>query len=67
MVMLFMSLKPKEASTISKDNIVIEGINVKCLQVLQPLLLEMEERNETLDVDEFVESCMVLYKSLDVG
>jgi len=35
--------------------------------VLQPLLSEMETLGETLDEEEFVESCLMLYKTLNVG
>jgi hypothetical protein len=29
--------------------------------------MEMEELNEELDAEEFLQSCLVLYKHLDVG
>lgn len=34
--------------------------------ILQPLLTEMEQLNETLDLEEFIESCLMLYKTLSV-
>jgi hypothetical protein len=54
-------------SEISKDNIELDKVQVKTLVVLQPLLSEMEQLDETLDVEEFVESCMMLLKTLNVS
>ena len=34
--------------------------------VLTPLLVEMESMNERLDLEEFVESCVTLYNTLDI-
>lgn len=42
MILLFTSLKQEGASIISKDQIDIDGVNVKCLKVIQPLLIELE-------------------------
>lgn len=46
---LFNSLCVPGQQTISKLNVNIDKVNVKCLQVLQPLLIEMEDLNEELD------------------
>lgn len=51
---------------ISADKIEIDTITVPCLQVLQPLLEEMETLEEKLDIEEFVESCYSLYKDCNV-
>lgn len=52
---------------ISNSKIDIEKIQPECLKVLQPLLIEMEEFLESLDQDEFVDSCINLLKTLTVA
>ena len=63
---LFKALCVSGETMISADKIEIDTVSVPCLQVLQPLLEEMESLDEKLDIEEFVESCYSLYKDCNV-
>ena len=63
---LFKALCISGETLISADKIQIDTVSLKCLEVLQPLLEEMETLEERLDIEEFVESCYSLYRECNV-
>ena len=52
---------------ISADEINIDIIPADVLIILKPLLVEMENFNEDLDREEFIDSSMALFEKLDIN
>jgi len=59
---IFEVLDSDDDGLISPTQIDISGLNAEILQILMPLLQELETFNETLDKEEFIESGLVLYQ-----
>ena len=57
---IFIELAGSEDSFISATHINLEHISTEILLLLKPLLIEMESYEESLDVDEFIESGIAL-------
>lgn len=49
-----------ENGKLNADEIALDDLSSEVLVILKPLLLELEEYQEELDCEEFVESAMVL-------
>jgi len=49
-----------ENGKLNADEIALDYLSSEVLVILKPLLLELEEYQEELDCEEFVESAMVL-------
>jgi hypothetical protein len=56
----------KKLGFISSDHIDLESVPAEILLIFKPLLVEMEEFNETLAHDEFVNSAIALLKTLPI-
>lgn len=52
---------------ISAEEINLDIIPAEVLIVLKPLLVEMENFNEDLDREEFIDSCLALFEKLDIN
>lgn len=48
------------------SSIKLQTVSIQSLQILKPLLQEMEQLGESLDQEEFVESCLNLMKTLTI-
>ena len=51
--------------TISSKDINLDNISKEIFSIYKPLLIEMENFNENLDKDEFIQSSLALIQSLD--
>jgi hypothetical protein len=63
---VFFLLDSDNDKLISAMKIDISGLTPELLAIFTPLLCEMEELGQTLDVDEFVDASMRLYDTLNV-
>ena len=61
LVEIFNHLDSDNDNEISSESIGIQSLPSEILEILAPLLCEMEKMNETLDRDEFVDSATRLY------
>ena len=52
---------------ISSKNIELSYLSAELLLIFKPLLSEMENFNETLDKEEFIDSAITLYNTLSVS
>ncbi|TNV79180.1 hypothetical protein FGO68_gene1688 [Halteria grandinella] len=64
--LIFDKLDANKQGVISGQNIEISGLSAELLQILKPLLQELDQFNETLDKEEFIDSALRLYKTLTV-
>lgn len=65
---LFYELLPAGADEISSSTTLrLEKIKPETLTIVQPLLQEVSDFNENLDVEEFIGSCLNLLKTLSVA
>lgn len=64
---LFRLLDRDGNGKISANKINLDFIPTEILVIFKPLLIELETYNEELDEDEFIESSIVLYESLDIN
>ena len=61
---LFLRLLVPGCTSISSERINSENVPMSALKILMPLLKEMDEMNESLDREEFIDSCLSLLSSL---
>ena len=64
---IFHRLDSKGRGKVSAQHINLEDIDVDILLIIKPLLVEMEKFNEHLNKEEFIESALNLFKTLDVN
>ena len=53
--------------SISADEINLDIVTSEILLIIKPLLVEMESFDEDLDKEEFIESGMALFETLDIS
>lgn len=59
---MFDMLDSDQDGQISADKIQVDALPAEVLELLMPLMQEIENFNEQLDKEEFVESAMSLYQ-----
>ena len=64
--MIFAAFDADSNGYITAEEISIERISVEILGVFAPLLIEMENIQESLDLGEFIDSSFELYRTLTV-
>jgi hypothetical protein len=65
--LIFKTVNPRGMQSITSQTIDTNQIPLGILKVIGPLLIELENFNESLDELEFVESCIALLKSKTVA
>jgi hypothetical protein len=61
---IFYLLAGPDTDTIEGNNLQLENIPERIIQIISPLVIELREQNETLVIDEFYLACKHIYASL---
>jgi len=64
---IFDQLDANGNGMISADEINLDIVSSEILLIIKPLLVEMESFDENLDKEEFIESGIALFESLDIN
>jgi hypothetical protein len=64
---IFDNFDSNKSGRISADEIDLDNVPVEILSIFKPLLVEMENFNEDLDREEFVDSSISLLDKLDIN
>lgn len=64
---IFQLLDSQGTGKISADNIDLDRIDGEILLIIKPLLVEMENYDEDLDRDEFIDSAIGLLSQKDIN
>ena len=64
---IFDAFDSEKTGRISADKIDLDAVPVEILTIFKPLLVEMENFNEDLDKEEFVDSAISLLEKLDIN
>lgn len=67
LTLIFKLLDKDNNGKISSNEIHLNLVPTDILVILKPLLIELEAYDEELDQEEFVESALVLFNSLDIN
>ena len=64
--LIFLSLDSDNNGYITASEINLDNVTIEILDVFAPLLVEMENLEESLDKFEFIDSSLELYKTLTI-
>jgi hypothetical protein len=65
--LIFKAVNPRGMQSVTSQTIDTNQIPLNIIKVIGPLLIELENFNESLDKHEFVASCLVLLKSKTIA
>ena len=67
LIEIFLAFDSQRLGAISSQQIDLDRVSAEILEIFTPLLVEMESLDETLDQEEFVESALALYDTLNIS